>query len=95
MRKQFLKAILSDYTFHLDCLEIYFSLYPNRVFYDPEKSFRGAKLCMVKKRTEAKQINYFANQRIITPYALPLFKVGFIQIKYIFFHKNMFHIILV
>ena len=47
-----------------------------RVFYDPEKSFRGAKLCMVKKRTEAKQINYFANQRIITPYALPLFKVN-------------------
>ena len=27
-----------------------------RVYYDPNKSFRGAKLCMVKKRTEAKQV---------------------------------------
>ena len=27
-----------------------------RVYYDPERSVRGAKLCMVKKRTEAKQV---------------------------------------
>jgi len=47
-----------------------------RVYYDLEKSRRGAKLCMVKKRTEAKQVNYFAQQKIITPYALPLFKEG-------------------
>eukprot|EP00088_Acartia_fossae_P016822 TRINITY_DN1947_c0_g1_i1.p1 TRINITY_DN1947_c0_g1~~TRINITY_DN1947_c0_g1_i1.p1 ORF type:complete len:722 (+),score=178.20 TRINITY_DN1947_c0_g1_i1:39-2168(+) len=47
-----------------------------RVYYDPERSIRGAKLCMVKKRTEAKQVNYIATQRIITPYALPLFKEG-------------------
>jgi len=47
-----------------------------RVYYDPERSVRGAKLCMVKKRTEAKQVNYIATQKIITPYALPLFKEG-------------------
>ena len=29
-----------------------------RVYYDPERSVRGAKLCMVKKRTEAKQVFY-------------------------------------
>ena len=29
-----------------------------RVYYDPERSVRGAKLCMVKKRTEAKQVYY-------------------------------------
>jgi len=47
-----------------------------RVFYDPNRSFRGAKLCMVKKRTEAKQVNFISAKRIITPYALPLFKEG-------------------
>jgi len=47
-----------------------------RVFYDPERSVRGAKLCMVKKRTEAKQVNFIVKQKIITPYALPLFKEG-------------------
>ena len=45
-----------------------------RVFYDPRKSVRGAMLCIVKKRTEAKQSNWLATQRIITPYALPMFK---------------------
>ena len=34
-------------------LKSYFCL---RVYYDPDRSFRGAKLCMVKKRTEAKQV---------------------------------------
>lgn len=52
-----------------------------RVYYDMEKSFRGAKLCVVKKRTEAKQVNYIATQRIITPYALPLFKEDSIRQK--------------
>ena len=52
-----------------------------RVFYDMQKSFRGAKLCVVKKRTEAKQVNYIATQRIITPYALPLFKEDSIRQK--------------
>jgi len=45
-----------------------------RVYYDPIRSFRGAKLCVVKKRTEAKAVNYISTQRIITPYSLPLFK---------------------
>ena len=52
-----------------------------RVYYDMEKSFRGAKLCVVKKRTEAKQVNYIATQRIITPYALPLFKEDSVRQK--------------
>lgn len=52
-----------------------------RVYYDMQKSFRGAKLCVVKKRTEAKQVNYIATQRIITPYALPLFKEDSIRQK--------------
>jgi len=45
-----------------------------RVFYDPRKSVRGAMLCVVKKRTEAKASNWLATQRVITPYALPMFK---------------------
>jgi len=45
-----------------------------KVFYDPDKSIRGAKLCVVKKRTEAKTVNYITNQRIIVPYALPMFR---------------------
>jgi len=46
-----------------------------KVFYDPDRSIRGAKLCVVKKRTEAKTVNYITNQRIITPYALPMFRI--------------------
>ena len=45
-----------------------------KVFYDPDRSIRGAKLCVVKKRTEAKTVNYITNQRIIVPYALPMFR---------------------
>jgi len=52
-----------------------------RVYYDPIRSFRGAKLCVVKKRTEAKTVNYISTQRIITPYALPLFKEDTIHQK--------------
>merc|ERR1719369_1964220 len=52
-----------------------------RVYYDPVRSFRGAKLCVVKKRTEAKAVNYIVTQRIITPYALPLFKEDTIHQK--------------
>jgi len=44
------------------------------VYYDPHRSIRGAKLCVVKKRTEAKTVNYITNQRIIVPYALPMFR---------------------
>ena len=45
-----------------------------KVFYDPDRSIRGAKLCVVKKRTEAKTVNYITSQRIIVPYALPMFR---------------------
>jgi len=44
------------------------------VYYDPDRSIRGAKMCVVKKRTEAKTLNYITNQRIIVPYALPMFR---------------------
>jgi len=47
-----------------------------RVYFDPDRSARGAKLCVVKKRTQAKSVNYIASQRIIVPYALPMFKEG-------------------
>lgn len=45
-----------------------------RVYYDPIKSVNGAKLCVVRKRSKAKQTSYVATQQIITPYSLPLFK---------------------
>ena len=45
-----------------------------RVYYDPEKSNNGAKLCVVRKPTKAKVTSYVATQHIITPYSLPLFK---------------------
>ena len=45
----------SNFNFHMAfrTQKSYFCL---RVYYDPDRSFRGAKLCMVKKRTEAKQV---------------------------------------
>lgn len=45
-----------------------------RLFYDPEKSHRGAMLCMVKQPRKSKQVLALASQQIITPYALPMFK---------------------
>ncbi|XP_062568772.1 WD repeat-containing protein 70-like [Saccostrea cucullata] len=45
-----------------------------RLFYDPDKSHRGAMLCMVKQPRKSKQVLAMASQQIITPYALPMFK---------------------
>ena len=45
----------SNFNFHM-AFRIQKSYFCLRVYYDPDRSFRGAKLCMVKKRTEAKQV---------------------------------------
>ncbi|KAK2155022.1 hypothetical protein LSH36_251g04039 [Paralvinella palmiformis] len=45
-----------------------------KVFYDPEKSNRGAKLCVVKSERKARQVQMMIAQNIITPYALPMFR---------------------
>jgi hypothetical protein len=44
------------------------------VFYDPNKSNNGAKLCVVRTASKAKQTSYVANMPIITPYSLPLYR---------------------
>ncbi|XP_040581349.1 gastrulation defective protein 1 homolog [Lepeophtheirus salmonis] len=47
-----------------------------RVFYDPDRSINGAKLCVVKKKSSAnaRSAAFVEDQQIITPYALPLFR---------------------
>ena len=45
-----------------------------RMYYDPERSLNGAKLCVVKTKTKAKTTHYVATQHIITPYSLPMFR---------------------
>ena len=45
-----------------------------RLYYDPERSVKGAKLCVVRTKSKAKAVSYVANPYIITPYSLPLFK---------------------
>ncbi|XP_014479973.1 PREDICTED: gastrulation defective protein 1 homolog [Dinoponera quadriceps] len=45
-----------------------------KVYYDPKKSMRGAKLCVVKTHTKQKHIEIMSTQQIITPHALPLFR---------------------
>ena len=45
-----------------------------RLFYDPDKSFNGAKLCVVRTRSKAKSVSYISTQQIIAPYSLPMFK---------------------
>jgi len=44
------------------------------VLYDAQKSQRGAKLCVVKKRKKINQAEVFVRHRIITPYSLPLYR---------------------
>ncbi|XP_029670434.1 gastrulation defective protein 1 homolog [Formica exsecta] len=44
------------------------------VYYDPKKSMRGAKLCVVKTHMKQKHIEIMSTQQIITPHALPLFR---------------------
>lgn len=46
-----------------------------KVFYSPELSERGAKLCVVKAKRREKQNDMICEQQIITPHALPMFRV--------------------
>ncbi|KAK6179715.1 hypothetical protein SNE40_012016 [Patella caerulea] len=45
-----------------------------KIFYDPNKSNRGAMLCTVKKKRKQKELQVMASKQIITPYALPMFR---------------------
>ena len=45
-----------------------------RVYYDPDRSINGAKLCVVRKKAKAKGVSFIAKEHIITPYSLPLFR---------------------
>ncbi|KAK7793199.1 hypothetical protein R5R35_012840 [Gryllus longicercus] len=45
-----------------------------KLYYDEEKSMRGAKLCVVKTRRKVKQMEVVAAQQILTPHALPMFR---------------------
>ncbi|XP_066584432.1 gastrulation defective protein 1 homolog [Prorops nasuta] len=45
-----------------------------KAYYDPKKSMRGAKLCVVKTHLKQKHIEIMSTQQIITPHALPLFR---------------------
>lgn len=45
-----------------------------RVFYSPDYSDRGAKLCVVKEAKKAAVDDYEINRPVITPHALPMFK---------------------
>lgn len=47
-----------------------------KLYYDPDKSHRGAMLCVVKRERKVKQTEIMASQNIITPYALPMFRQG-------------------
>ncbi|XP_076614029.1 WD repeat-containing protein 70 [Chaetodon auriga] len=45
-----------------------------KVYYDPVKSHRGAKLCVVKNKRKEKQAETLTQDYIITPHALPMFR---------------------
>ncbi|XP_041505278.1 WD repeat-containing protein 70-like [Microtus oregoni] len=45
-----------------------------KVYYDPDKSQRGAKLCVVKSQQKAKQAESLTQGYIIAPHALPMFR---------------------
>ncbi|XP_053500988.1 WD repeat-containing protein 70 isoform X2 [Ictalurus furcatus] len=45
-----------------------------KVYYDPVKSQRGAKLCVVKSKRKEKQAETLTQDYIITPHALPMFR---------------------
>ncbi|XP_056146586.1 WD repeat-containing protein 70 [Lampris incognitus] len=46
----------------------------SKVYYDPIKSERGAKLCVVKRKREEKQAETLTQEYVITPHALPMFR---------------------
>ncbi|XP_034403218.1 WD repeat-containing protein 70 [Cyclopterus lumpus] len=45
-----------------------------KVYYDPVKSHRGAKLCVVKSQRKERQAETLTQDYIITPHALPMFR---------------------
>uniref|UniRef100_A0A8C6WQH1 WD repeat-containing protein 70 n=1 Tax=Neogobius melanostomus TaxID=47308 RepID=A0A8C6WQH1_9GOBI len=45
-----------------------------KVYYDPLKSYRGAKLCLAKTKRKEKHTEMLAQDYIITPHALPMFR---------------------
>ncbi|KAJ8408628.1 hypothetical protein AAFF_G00252630 [Aldrovandia affinis] len=45
-----------------------------KVYYDPVKSQRGAKLCVVKSQRKERQAETLTQDYIITPHALPMFR---------------------
>uniref|UniRef100_A0A3B3D0F7 WD repeat-containing protein 70 n=1 Tax=Oryzias melastigma TaxID=30732 RepID=A0A3B3D0F7_ORYME len=45
-----------------------------KVYYDPVKSHRGAKLCVVKSQRKGKHAETLTQDYIITPHALPMFR---------------------
>nr|XP_039262146.1 WD repeat-containing protein 70-like [Styela clava] len=45
-----------------------------KVFYDPKRSVRGAKLCVVKRRQKTNHAEVFIRHKIITPYSLPMYR---------------------
>ncbi|XP_020780816.1 WD repeat-containing protein 70 [Boleophthalmus pectinirostris] len=45
-----------------------------KVYYDPVKSYRGAKLCLAKTKRKEKHTEMLAQDYIITPHALPMFR---------------------
>ena len=45
-----------------------------RVYYDPDRSVNGARLCAVRTRAKVKQTDYVSNLAIIAPYSLPMFR---------------------
>ncbi|KAK2177011.1 hypothetical protein NP493_624g01057 [Ridgeia piscesae] len=46
-----------------------------KILYDPDKSHRGAKLCVVKAKRKVQHVEMMISKNIITPYALPMFRV--------------------
>lgn len=45
-----------------------------KIYYSPEKSHRGAKLCVVKTKPQSNQLEIISQTQVITPHALPLFR---------------------
>ncbi|KAM6987183.1 WD repeat-containing protein 70 [Aplochiton taeniatus] len=45
-----------------------------KVYYDPDKSHRGAMLCVVKNQKKERQAETLTQDYIITPHALPMFR---------------------
>ncbi|KAL4716947.1 hypothetical protein ACJJTC_012758 [Scirpophaga incertulas] len=45
-----------------------------KCYYDPKRSLRGAKLCVVKSHRKKQSMEVVSTQQIITPHALPMFR---------------------